>query len=327
MKILSIKDGLKIKINHTEENIETIFGLDEKNSILQNFTFQTNIQICSSELNNTIDYCNLHNNIKYLENGFLFYSFRYQISFVHFMTQTLPKLYEYVNLYSHCKLLIPKHEYNELYKEILTIFNIQNYELLEDKTIYIVNDFKSSNLYDAPPNKPILPHFWVYKKIRETLNIKNNIMEPYKKIYLKRNNIPDINFGNSETGIKRQILNENELIKMLIINGFEIITLGTKTFMEKSQLLENSKIIVTPLGANCFNFIFSNAPKNILILSNDRNFGETYYKDICSELNNKHINQKTLRYSSLTNDPLNYWNSSFNVDINEVYINIKKFVI
>jgi capsular polysaccharide biosynthesis protein len=327
MKIVSISEGIPITYNTSEINIETIFGLDENDKLIQHFTFDVHLDVNNEIFENKIKKCYL-NDIKYIENGFLFYSFSYQVAFCHYMTQTVPKLYEYLELqnYINYKLLIPKNTYNNLCKDILQCMNINNIEIMEDNTIYIIDNFVKSNKYLAPPDNYSASHLYVYKKIRESLYIHPN-SDAYKKIYIKRDGKPNIDYGNNETGIKRQLLNEEELIENLLKMDFQIITLGNKSLFEKKILLEDSKIIITPLGANCMNFIFSNAPKNILLLSNNENFGEEYYINLCSELNNEIINYKILRYSSILSDSLNKWNASFSVNIEEIKTCIESFDI
>ena len=105
---------------------------------------------------------------------------------------------------------------------------------------------------------------------------------------------------------------------------FKIVHLGDKLLSEKKEILENSKIIITPLGANCLNIIFSNAPKNMITLSNNDNFGHEYYVNLCQELNNETINSKICKYNTLyNNDSLNMWNGSFCVNIDELCDYIK----
>jgi capsular polysaccharide biosynthesis protein len=322
MKLLYIEDGMTINYNRCETNMETIFGLDEQNNIIQGFTFQTDITIVDkTKFDEIVNNSNKQN----LENGFLFYSFRYQIYFAHYMTQTVPKLYEYINNYSNYKLLIPNNSYNKLCKDILQNLNIniENITVLQDKTMYIINDYITSNLYNSLPSDFTSNHLWIFHKIREPLNIiKNN--QPYKKIYIKRDGFINSDFGNSETGIKRQIINENELIERLIKMDFKIVHLGDKLLSEKKNILENSKLVITALGANCLNIIFSNAPKNMIILSNNENFGYDYYINLCQALSNEKINSVLFKYESLyNNDNLNQWNSSFYVNIDKLCDYIK----
>ena len=45
MKLVYFEDGIKIIHNSNESNIETIFGLDSQNNIIQGFTFQTHMTV------------------------------------------------------------------------------------------------------------------------------------------------------------------------------------------------------------------------------------------------------------------------------------------
>jgi hypothetical protein len=78
-------------------------------------------------------------------------------------------------------------------------------------------------------------HLQIYNKIREPLNIKQNV--PLRNVYLKRDGVPNNIFGNSETGILRQIFNEDMLIERLKSLGFEIIVLGNKNILEKTNIV------------------------------------------------------------------------------------------
>jgi hypothetical protein len=45
MKIIHIKSGLNIKYNNNETTKEIVFGINNSNNIIQNTTFQLNIEI------------------------------------------------------------------------------------------------------------------------------------------------------------------------------------------------------------------------------------------------------------------------------------------
>ena len=230
MKILYVKDGINIHYNSNEEISETIFGLDDNDNIIENITFNCNIIPDVSSFEEIKKYIYDNDRIINIDNGYLFYSFAYQKSFCHFLTQTVPKLWEYSNHYDDYKLLIPIHSYNNLCKDILQLYGINenNIILLDDKYIYNINRFIITKKYEAPPSNFTEDHLNTYHRIRENININVNI-SPYRKIYLKRDGVPDKNYGNDETGIIRKIINENELIYNLESRGFEIITLGNKS--------------------------------------------------------------------------------------------------
>ena len=83
-------------------------------------------------------------------------------------------------------------------------------------------------------------------------------------------------------------------------------------------------MVITALGANCLNIIFSNAPKNMIILNNSVNFGYDYYINLCQALNNEKINSVLFNYECLyNNDNSNHWNCSFCVNIDKLCDYIK----
>jgi capsular polysaccharide biosynthesis protein len=316
MKIIHIKSGLNIKYNNNETTKEIVFGINNSNNIIQNTTFQLNIEILDPfTFNNIIE----KSEKKLIEKGFLFYSYAYEKSFAHYLCQTVPKLYDYINTYSNYKLLIPESRYNNLCKDILKLLNISESQIviLEDGIIYDILDYIITPIYHAIPSYMTSNQLSIFKKIRDNLEIKQNL-NPRRNIYIKRDGIPNDNFGNSETGILRQIKNENELIDSLRIKGFEIISLGDKHIIENIILLNDINICITPLGANMLNFIFSNAPKKIICLSNHNNFGFEQYISTIDNLNNCKTNHNLLRYNSISIDPLNQWNGSFNVNIKDI---------
>jgi capsular polysaccharide biosynthesis protein len=320
VKILCIDNGIPIKYGN-EYGIERVFAFDENDSLIPNFTFNTSVYPNEEIMKNTISDIRQNNLFETIENGYLFYSFQYQISYMHFMGNTLPLLTNYMKYYSTYKLLIPKHSYNNFIINILNLLNIdtKNVILLDEKKIYTVKNFIERNRYDTVPAECSNDHLWIYNTLRHSLNIKPN-MNPIRKVYLKKDGIANDKYGNSETGKNRIIYNENELVCRFREDGFEIITLGDKTIEEKEFLLRDIKILVTQLGANCGNLIFSNGPKNIIYLSNDRPFGDSWYTSLVNLLNNIQVNSRTFIYPSDWShaDPTNQWNCPYSVNADEI---------
>jgi capsular polysaccharide biosynthesis protein len=321
--IIYSRDGIDIDYNANEKNKEIVFFLDDHNRIIQNRTFDCVIYPNPSQFDSFIREAESKDTV-YLENGFLFYSYRYQISFVHYMTQNVPKLYDYIHSHmADTKLLIPKYEYNRLCRNILDLVGIPetNIILLEDSTFYRIGRFVTSVKYVAPPGSFTKSHVEIYNMIRRPLCIQPSTKQ--RLIYLQRDGVPSPEFNNSETGSKRVMFNEPEFVEKLRSIEFEIVTLGDKTIEQKHQLLSNAYIIITPLGANAFNLVFTNAPTHVIFLSNDRNFGENYYPCLSEVLNSEKIQTRTFRYPSVDTDPLNYWNASFTINIDEIINYIK----
>ena len=322
LKLVYFNEPLNIKILSTNENSkEYLFDLDNNQG--SKLTFEGGLEILDNN-NQKLDINNIVSKFEIidLENCFLFYSYYYQISYCHYITQTLPKLYDYLINYNKYKLLIPKIFYNSLCKEILDLLNINNIYILEENKIYNIKNLICIKHYQSPPSNFTTNHLNIYNLLRDKINMlslkpNENSTNYNRLIYLKRDGIPNKDYGNSETGILRQIINENELIDYLKNKNFEIITLGDKSLKEKYSLLKNSKILITPLGANCMNLIFSDCPKNVIVLSNDNNFGFDYYINLMHTLTNTKSNNILIKCKTIyNNDKLNRWNGSFKVDIN-----------
>lgn len=318
MRVFCKKDGIPIRYNQHERNIETLFSLHDDNTIQQMFTFQTNLhvdeQMFQEELLRASDGGTI-------EKGFLFYSFQYQISFAHFMMQTVPLLKDYIEHYQDYSLIIPEHHYNYLCQDILNHCCIPHEKiiLLKDSTITTIQILAPRQHYHTVPSPYTSDHVWIYRMIRKMLPLSQT-KTPIRKVYIKRDGVPNHQFGNSETGSNRKILNEDSLIQILSSLGFECLTLGTKTLDEKCQALHNIDILITSLGANCMNLVFGNAPKNCILLSNDHPLGEHYYTSLSSELNTYPIHTIHIQSPSDPNyiDPLNSMNSAFTVPIDQV---------
>lgn len=306
---------------------ESVFAFDKDNKqFIQNFSFQCEITYD----NNVNTYFNniLNKDIIEIENGYLFYSFNYQLSYAHFMTQTAPKIIEYINEYNNYKLLIPKKYYNNLYKDIIKYSNIDisNVILLESDVQYYVKNLSRGTHYISPNGSNYDINLIKLYKLLNT-SIQSNSIIPYcfKKIYIKRDHKIDSTNNNLECGIYRYIINEEELIKQLKEKGYEIITLGDKSLEEKFKLLINAETIISQLGANCMNFIFLKNIKNLLLLSNTEPICNDYYISLSKEVNN--INYNTKLFEFIPNrekcDPKNSTNSPFYVDINMImnYVN------
>ena len=58
---------------------------------------------------------------------------------------------------------------------------------MDNRKIYIIKNYINSNKYSAPPSDFVYEHYFIYNMIRNKLNINKNI-NPYKKIYLRRDN-------------------------------------------------------------------------------------------------------------------------------------------
>lgn len=315
IKIVHIVDGLNVKYDSVSENPEVLFAFDENDNLIQRFTYPCDI---FPDKSNIIS--DTKETIIIEDKSFLFYSYYFQISFAHYVSQCLPKL-KYIIDDPSLKIVIPRSTYTSMCREMLDIFDIREDRIimLEDNILYnFKNLYKMDNIYHAPGGIVHPDVVYVCSKIRSKLNINKSI--PYRKVYLKKDGVVNVEFNNTEVGISRKIVNESEIISFLESNGFEIIHLGDKTMSEKAELMKDIKVLITQLGANCMNFVFANGIEKCLILSNDRPVGADYYVNVSYMLTGSSINFNMIQYPSidLNADPKNSTNSPFYVNMDDI---------
>jgi hypothetical protein len=325
ISLIHLEKGLDISYNRGETNKEVIFSFDKNKNFIQKFTYTVDIH--SSEIDNILS--NVDKTISINEDCFLYYSFQYQESFAHYLTQCLPKIKYYLENDDKI-LVVPKSTYTNLCKDIFNILEISDSKILvlENNIEYIFKNLTTVEhvgpQWHGVGGEINSDGIEIYKKIRNNLKLTPNY-NPYRKIYLKRDGKPNPLYGNGEIGIFRKIDNESELEKFLLDNEFEIVELGTKTIKEKSEELADAYIVVTQIGANCMNLIFSNSIKNLLLLSNDYPIGKDYYFKLIDNLNPFFCTKEIFEHPSsyYGADVKNSSNNPFFVDIHRISNYIK----
>lgn len=325
ISLVHLEKGLSVQYNGWENNKETVFSFDSNGNFIQKFTYTVDVH--SNQINNIL--LNVDKTIVINENCFLYYSFQYQESFAHYFTQCLPKLKYYLEN-SDKILVVPRSTYTNLCKDIFNILEISNKKILilENNIRYIFNSLTTvehiGTQWNGVGGEINFDGIEIYKKIRNKLKLTPN-QTPHRKIYLKRDGKPNLLYGNGEIGILRKINNESELENFLLNNGFEIVELGTKSIKEKSEQLADAHTIVTQIGANCINLIFSNSIKHLLLLSNDYPIGKDYYFNLVDSLNPILCTKTIFEHPSSCYgvDLKNSSNNPFSVDIHRINDYIK----
>lgn len=320
ISIVHLEKGVDVTFNGNESNKEVIFSFDFNKNFIQKFTYI--VDIYSEQICNILD--NVDTTVYVNDECFFYYSFNYQESFAHYLSQCLPKIKYYLE--DKTKLLVvPKSTYNNLCKDIFNILGITNENILvlENNINYIFKNISTvehnGNQWHGVGGEINYDGVDVYKKIRNNLNLIKN-ENPHRKVYLKRDGKKSLVYGNGEVGITRKIVNEDELINILSSNGFEIIELGEKTIYEKSNELRDIHTVITQIGANCMNFIFSNSIKNVLLLSNEYPLGKEYYFKLIDIINPIQCDKQIFEYGSTIYgaDVKNSTNNPFLIDIHKI---------
>ena len=180
MKLVYFDDGHKFYCNNVETFREYVYAVDNNNNLIQKAIFPCDIQL-DINLNDIISNYKTIN----IDKGYLLYSFAYEISFGHYIGQTIPKLYEYMEKYSDYKLIIPKNRYHNICKEILNLVNIDfsQIEILEEGYIYNIENYINIPNFNCVPDMYTPTHINIYNKIREPLLITEN-KSPNRNVYL-----------------------------------------------------------------------------------------------------------------------------------------------
>ena len=322
ISVVHLKDGIDVSFNDNESNKEVIFFFDRDKNFIQKTTYP--VDIYSSKIENILKNTD---HLVYIEKEcFFYYSFYFQVSYAHYLTQCVPKLKYYMDNINKL-LVIPRSTYTNFTKDIFNILGISDNKILilEDNIEYVFKNIStvehSGSEWDGVGGQINYDGVEVYKKIRSSLKLNVNEI-PHRKIYLKRDGKPNTLYGNGEVGIFRKIDNEDKLISFLIDQDFEIIELGSKSIKEKCYELRDIHTIITQIGANFMNLIFCNSVKNILLLSNDFPLGCDYYFGLIDVLNPIFTNKQIFTHPSSQYgvDPKNITNSPFEVDLHRIKI-------
>lgn len=319
LTLVHLEDGIEITYP-TGKYREVLFFYDDADRFLQHTTWSVHIEADFNQILKSTE-----ETVYIEEECFLYYSFGYQISYAHYFTQCLPKLYYYD---SKKKLVVPKSTYNILSKTIFELLGIPEERILvlKDNVKYVFKNIDTvphvGSQWDGVGGEINTAGVEVYYKLRNALGIRPS-ENPTRKVYLKRNQNVSLEHNNSQVGRYRRISNEDQLIELLVQNGFEILELGDMTIQEKVEALKDINVLITQLGANICNLIFSNASNNILLLSNDKPVGQNYYFALLDKLNLTQRKDLFIYPSSPHNvDPKNITNASFEVDLE----NINKYI-
>jgi len=93
-----------------------------------------------------------------------------------------------------------------------------------------------------------------------------------------------------------------------------IDNLSEKTIYQKAQSLYNIKILITPLGANIMNLVFSNNPNHLIVLHNGL-FMTHYHRDLLNSIDTQNkVNVIQLQGNVIDKTTKNV-NTAYTVDI------------
>jgi capsular polysaccharide biosynthesis protein len=193
---------------------------------------------------------------------------------------TLPYLITYNQLkgkINNLKLLMnyPNYESTKLYpfvKEFLEILDIKDGDIIiaKDnvlyKSVYISSSFTHGIDSNLPPRKEV---YDFYKKIVNIVNSKYDDNKIYpSKIYISRRSWIHNDMSNIGTNYtsKRKLVNEDELVDLLNLNGYEEVFTENLSTIKKIQMFSKAEIVIGAIGGGLCNVLFSNENTNLIAL-------------------------------------------------------------
>jgi capsular polysaccharide biosynthesis protein len=206
--------------------------------------------------------------IKFKDKDYNFFFIYNTENYYHFVYDTLPYLITYKKLkvkIPKLKLLMnyPNSKKTEFYKfvtEYLKLCGIKKSDIKIANKNTIYNNIIASTSYTHDFNSNLPPRKEVYSFYKQlTKNIKHKTKMP-KKIYVSRRSSlhgDTSNIGTNYT-TRRKMVNENELVNMLVQQGFTEVFTELMTTKDKIQMFSNAEHVVGAIGGGLCNVVFSN---------------------------------------------------------------------
>ena len=212
----------------------------------------------------------------FIEKAYIIYSL-WSSSFHHFVMELLPNIYYYKQnlLPLEYKMIVPS--YNNVMAESLKLYDIPQEAIiyLESDATYNIKEASYSTLLSSIGT--FTSQINAFKELRHKVieNISNTTNPDInERLYITRHDVPSGLWNNNGGGSSRRIDNEQDIIDYLILNKYDISSVGSKTFIEKAELLHNTRIVISPYGGNIFNCIFAKNLKTIIMLVPEETHGE-----------------------------------------------------
>lgn len=202
-------------------------------------------------------------------------------NFFHWFLDVLQKL-EFIDqsrdqiLNCKYKIIIPNGHYNNYSKKSLKAFDLDFYYqkkneiIISDQLILLPNiaptgNFRKSQVLKL--SKRMRDH-WTKNKIR----ILNN-----KKIYISR-----------KSAKRRKLKNEDDIIPILLENGFTILDFDKLNFEEQLQNILNCKILLSVHGAGLSHMLWMSKKSKVIEIRAKGNFSDNCYFSLASDLGHEY---------------------------------------
>lgn len=220
--------------------------VDEKIMSLLNYTNDRKLNIKNTAINN----------IEYRPVFFFIYNTH---NYYHFLYDTIPYLISYKELkkeIKNLKLLVSDKDKFIFFYDVLELLGIKKDDLIVASKDTIYKQIFISDSYTHGIDSNLEPRKEVYNLFQ--FLSKDFILQEKKKIYVSRRtwiNKDLSNIGTDYTN-RRKMINEDDLVRFLINQGYTEIFTESLSMTDKINLFKNSNKICGPIGGGLVNVLF-----------------------------------------------------------------------
>lgn len=238
-------------------------------------------------------------------------------NFFHWFLDVLQKL-EFIDqsrdkiLNCKYKIIIPNGHCNSYSKKTLGAFNLDFYYqkkneiIISNQSIIMPNIAPTGNFrksYVLKLSKRMKDH-WTKNKIKI---INNN-----NRIYISR-----------KSAQKRKLKNEDEIIHILLKNGFIILDFDKLNFEEQLRYTLNSKILVSVHGAGLTHMLWMRKKSKILEIRARDNYNDNCYFTLASDLGHDYY----YAIAEKTHSNESFHLSNMVIDVNEFSLKLSRLLL
>jgi len=248
--------------------------------------------------------------IKYTQVIYPVFFFIYNFdNYYHFLYDTLPYLYTYLELkkkFFNLKLVINKFKYKFNEDILFKIVSEEDIIYHENnniyKNVYISTSLTHGGFSNNPPRKEIFKIYSILKNNIELENVNNDLINK-KRIYISRRtwiNNNRTNIGTDYT-TRRKMINEDEFVENLKKYNVEEIFTENLNIDEKIYLFSNAELVIGSIGGGMANLLFSNKNVKSFIIVTPYFLDINYRFKYSLETSNCKYFYETTTYKEFTN--------------------------
>lgn len=195
-------------------------------------------------------------------------------NYFHWILECLPRILAIREFGINLPILLPEHIYNTPYiQESIKDFGIAAVTFNFRQTVKVNEIFLPSHDFPCAFDKEFLNRV---VQAYQILDSPNRIIAN-RKVYISRRG-----------ALKRKITNEDEMIPLLKIEGFDIVQMENLSFKQQRELMRETKVLISIHGAGLANLIFMPDDSKVIELHPDVERYNSCFYHLAAALNREY---------------------------------------